>query len=618
MVKVEYVDILRPQLADAFDPGAFSARTPAIADAYQWGKALHAGQTRLSGEPYFETHCAWVASHIDKLVQQEAWTIAALLHDAVEDSGESLDRIRERFPGQLGEEVAHIVDGVTKLSRPLDGRSRELETLRKIAMFRDPGVFLVKLADKSHNLMTLEHMNPEKRFQKAKEAISAYGKLAGILNCYSWRRWLEDMAFPYVDPEAYQATKRKLDNDPRMDPTFINPMMDNLAGIMERAGISGRVQVVVDGYWQSWFKLRQRARARLTSMNNFVDVNDVISFRMIVEENNPDLCYTLLGRVDRFLGPYLDDSRFDDFIADPKNDYRALQVTAYLPDYGAIEVAIATEDMEGENTWGIVYCIQQGKDISRYRPVEILTPTGGARFLPEGSTVLDAVVSIQQELLLDKISAVEVNGRLAKLSEKIHPGDVVEVITSTKRLKPTREWLNFANPSTTRRLRAVLATEALKQSEEQGHEAARPVLMARGILELKDVLALEKDKFDILLGQLACASLTDLYVAIGGGAVPLEQLARALDDAGITGKDLNWTTIQIVGCPETHRPGVLAQLAGMISRAGGNILRSVNDTLPDGGFMVRLVVRSLDEEALENLRESFDKLDIEFDVIEIV
>ena len=98
MVKVEYVQVLRPQLAGKFAPGEFSARTPAIADAYAWGKELHAGQVRLSGEPYFETHCAWVAAFIDNLVQNEAWTIAALLHDAVEDSGESLDRIRERFP----------------------------------------------------------------------------------------------------------------------------------------------------------------------------------------------------------------------------------------------------------------------------------------------------------------------------------------------------------------------------------------------------------------------------------------------------------------------------------------------------------------------------------------
>jgi GTP diphosphokinase / guanosine-3',5'-bis(diphosphate) 3'-diphosphatase len=181
-----------------------------------WGSNLHSGQLRLSGEPYFETHCAWIAEFIDRLVQNEAWTIAALLHDAVEDQDESLGQIQDYFPGLLGKHVAYLVDGVTKMSNPRDGRSRELETLRKIARFRDPGVFLIKLADKSHNIMTLDHMSPQKQHQKASEAIRAYGKLAGILNCYRWRRWLEDMAFPYAEPEAYNFVRGEIDRDPRL------------------------------------------------------------------------------------------------------------------------------------------------------------------------------------------------------------------------------------------------------------------------------------------------------------------------------------------------------------------------------------------------------------------
>ena len=136
----------------------------------------------MSGEPYFETHCVWIAEFIDRLVQNEAWTIAALLHDAVEDQDESLAQIQEYFPEPLGKHVAYLVDGVTKMSNPRGGRSRELETLRKIARFRDPGVFLIKLADKSHNIMTLEHMSPQKQHQKASEAILAYGEQAGIIN----------------------------------------------------------------------------------------------------------------------------------------------------------------------------------------------------------------------------------------------------------------------------------------------------------------------------------------------------------------------------------------------------------------------------------------------------
>ena len=185
MVEVEFVHEIRPRMVDEFNiEGDFVPRTPAIARAYELGKELHKGQVRMSGEPYFETHCVWIAQFIDRLVKNEAWTIASLLHDAVEDQGESLEALQEMFPGTLGKHIAYLVDGVTKMSTPRDGRSRELETLRKIARFRDPGVFLIKLADKSHNIMTLEYMSPQKRRQKATEAIRAYGKLAGILNCY--------------------------------------------------------------------------------------------------------------------------------------------------------------------------------------------------------------------------------------------------------------------------------------------------------------------------------------------------------------------------------------------------------------------------------------------------
>lgn len=592
MVRIQPIENIRPKLAAEFDPGDFQARTPAIADAYAWGRELHSGQTRLSGEPYFETHCGWVGAFLDRLVANEAWTIAGLLHDAVEDSGESLDRIRQRFPGPLGAEVAHVVDGVTKLSNPRDGRSRELETLRKIAMFRDPGVFLVKLADKSHNLLTLEHMHPAKAAQKATEAIRAYGKLAGILNCHKWRCWLEDMAFPYAEPETYKAVRQAVDSDPRLQPAFIQPMMEQLAGLMEKSGVDGEVTILVNGYWQIWQKLRRMARARKAPLNGFNHVNDVVSFRMITDIEDKNLCYDLLGAVNTFFGPYLDNDRFDDFIAYPQNGYRAIQVTVWLPDYGAVEIAIATREMEGENLWGVVYALQNNKTdlLGQYSPVEILTPSGGARFLRDGSTVLDAVASIQQEFLLDKISAVKVNGSLARLSDRVKPGDVVEVVTSGKRLTPSEEWLGFCNESTARLLRVVLATEALRRSAEKGRQLVRPVLAEHGILALEDVQALEMDRTDNLLEQLGCASFEDLYSAVGGGALQLEEVNRALTEVGIVRGALRWTTINLQAPVESNRPGILSYLAGLVSRHGGNILRSVNNTLPDGGFNLRLVV----------------------------
>ncbi|MCC6146358.1 MAG: HD domain-containing protein [Anaerolineaceae bacterium] len=618
MVKIEAVQNIRPSLGNEFTPGEFVPRTEAMVEAYNWGKELHAGQKRLSGEPYFETHCGWVAAFLDQLVGNEAWTIAGLLHDAVEDRGGTLEEIKARFPGPLGEEIAHIVDGVTKLSNPRDGRSRELETLRKIAMFRDPAVFLVKLADKSHNILTLEYMPKKKRVQKAIEAIRAYGKLAGILNCYRWRCWLEDTAFPHAEPETYQFVRDQIDRDTRLNPSFINPMMEQLAQVMEKAGIPGEVHITVNGYWQAWQKLRRLARARKASISDFSALNDLISFRMVINSKEERDCYLLLADVNRFFGKYLDQDRFDDYIACPQNGYRALQVTTWLPDYGAVEIAIATQEMEGENLWGVVYAIKNKKDISNYRPIEILTPTGGARFLPEGSSVLDAVASIQQAFLLDKISAVKVNDQLARLSDKVKPGDVVEVVTSGGRLTPTQEWLNFSNDTTTRLLRSVLATESLKNAADMGRQQIKPLLIAKGLLALEDVRALEEDKFDNLMEQLGSANLEDFFAAIGGGALQLAEVDQAMTQLGITKEMLNWTTIHICGDSQANRPGLLAQLAGMVFEVGGNIARSVNDSPPGGGFDIRIVVRNLGAKQQAGLKKACESSNIQFDYLEIV
>ncbi len=485
-------------------------------------------------------------------------------------------------------------------------------------MFRDPGVFIVKLADKSHNLMTLEPMPEPKRTLKAIEAIRAYGKLAGIMNCYKWRRWLEDMAFPYAEPETFAFVKMAVDHDPRLQPEFINPLIEQLAQIMERAGIDGRVSIIVNGYWRAWQKLRQLARSRKSSLNSFAAVSDMVSFRMVPASSDEKQCYFLLSEVNRYFGTYLDSSQFIDYIAHPQNRYRALHTAAWMPHNGLVEIAIATDEMEGENLWGVVYALKHRKDISSYRPVEIFTPTGSARFLSEGSTVLDAVASIQQEYLLDKISSVQVNGVLARLPDSVHPGDVVEVITSGSRMVPNEEWINYGNAYTGRLLQGVLATVSLRRAAEEGRAMVKAILIQKGLLALEDVQALEPDLWDNLLERLACANLEDLYAAVGGGAIRAEDLNQALETTGINKESLEWTTISLMGTGKSHRPGVLARLAGMVSNHGGNILRSVNNTLPNGGFDLRLVVQHLDSEKESLLKHSFHYCGVELDLVELV
>lgn len=618
MVKIEPVEKIRPRLLDEIRLSEFKPRTKAIAEAYQLGSELHAGQKRMSGEPFFETHCVWIANFLEHLVANEAWTIAALLHDSVEDRDGSLDLIRQRFPGTLGEEVAYIVDGVTKLSVSRSGRSRQMETLRKIAMFRDPGVFLVKLADKTHNVMTLEYMEEPKRQQKADEAIRAYGRLAGILNCYKWRHWLEDMAFPYAYPEIYQPIKQQIDSDPRLRLDFITDFMRQLGTIMQKASLPGSIEINVNGYWATWQKLKRMAAMRRASLDSYEAVNDLVSFRMVVDDDDSRLCYQLLADVNRFLGPYLDQDRFDDYIACPQTGYRALQATAWLENLGAIEVAIATREMEDENIWGFVYAYNQGKNTENYRTVEIITPTGGVRFLPEGSTVLDGIAAIQQNLLLDKISAVHVNDNLARLSDRVKPGDVIEVITEGNHIPPSEDWLSFCNRSTARLVRMVLANEALRQSAVQGRKKIKALLTNSGILSLEDVQALSNERIKNLLSQLSSPSLEDLYSAVGGGAIALNEVIAALEQAGISKQTLNWTTVRLLGFPDANKPGALALVASLVSNEGGNILRVVNDTLEDGSFDITLVAQGMDEVKEKHLLTAYETCSVAFRSIEIV
>jgi hypothetical protein len=194
----------------------------------------------------------------------------------------------------------------------------------------------------------------------------------------------------------------------------------------------------------------------------------------------------------------------------------------------------------------------------------------------------------------------------------------VEVITGGSRMTPGEEWLSFCNTSTARLLQSVLATEALRRAADAGRLQIKTILARKGLLALEDVRALEPDRWDRLLERLACASLEDLYSAVGGGAVRLEDLEQALESTGITKQALDWTSINIIGTGKAHRPGALARLASVVSNQSGNILRSENNTLPDGGFELRLVVRHIEQEKHPLLEKAFAESGIELRSLELV
>jgi (p)ppGpp synthase/HD superfamily hydrolase len=291
-------------------------------------------------------------------------------------------------------------------------------------------------------------------------------------------------------------------------------------------------------------------------------------------------------------------------------------VTAYLPGTGAVEVAIATESMEGENSWGVIYAINNNQDIRRYRPVQILTPFGGTRFLQEGSTVLDGVAAIQ-EFYLDKIHKVLVNGEERHLYDTLNPGDVVEVLSGEPHKTPEPDWLNHCNASTARMLRNVLAMVNLKAASRRGRDLIHNIISARGILDLDDVRALDPNRIEALLGLLACATLDNLYAAIGGGSISLEEFENALELVGISRTTLRWTSLRVEGPEATNRPGGLAFFAGLIWQVDGNILRTVSSTSKNGDFRLRMILSGIEDEQRQTLMDLFNASHFQISLLEI-
>ena len=211
-----------------------------------------------------------------------------------------------------------------------------------------------------------------------------------------------------------------------------------------------------------------------------------------------------------------------------------------------------------------------------------------------------------------------VNGQERHLYDTLSPGDVVEVISTGPHQVPKPEWLDHCDVSTARRLRIVLARVALKEASQKSKALIHPLLAKRGILALEDVSALAHNRVEQLLGLMACASLDDLYSAVGGGSISLAQLENALDLVGISRVGLGWITVEISGSNTANRPGALAYFASLVSEADGNIIRTVHTTAEDGSFYLRLLLTGISEEGKQKLSESFARSRFPLDRVEIV
>src|SRR6202789_3158561 len=443
-----------------------------VKKAYEFSQKHHAGQSRASGEPYL-VHPLEVGNVLADMKMDSVSIAAGLLHDSVEDTSVTTVEIRQEF----GEQVAHIVEGVTKISK-IDFSSREeaqAENLRKmmLAMVDDIRVILIKLADRLQNMRTLEHLTPERQQKIAKETLEIYGPIAHRLGMGKIRGELEDLGFRYLDPLTYDQVRNAVEARRKQGEQFLARVELTLRDKLKEAGITAEVE--------SRIKRLYSIHKKLVRQKISVDqVYDLYAMRVIT--NSVQDCYAVLGIVHNIWKPV--PGRIKDFIAMPRpNFYQSLHTSVITEDGTPFEIQIRTDEMHKVAEEGIAahwkykdgpvsaqdeqrlawlrQVVEWQRDVSDPNeflsalkvdlyPEEVytFTPKGKVVVLPREATPIDFAYTIHTEVGHTCVGA-KVNGRMVPLRHKLHSGDIVEVITPPGH-KPSRDWLPIRKSSRSR------------------------------------------------------------------------------------------------------------------------------------------------------------------------
>jgi GTP pyrophosphokinase len=529
-----------------------SADLELIRRAYHYGEWAHREQVRKSGEPYF-THPMRVANVIADLRLDTASVCAGLLHDVVEDTLATYDDIQ----GDFGEEVAALVDGVTKLSKInfISREDRQAESFRKmvVAMARDIRVLLVKLCDRVDNMRTLEHMKPDSQDRIARETLEIYAPLANRLGLHILKMELEDQSFRYLEPEAYRDVTSKLAKSLKERERYIESTQKTITSRLAEQGFN----VTVSGRAKHAFSIYRKMQS---THCDFEQVFDLIAFRIIVESEAD--CYACLGAIHSRWTPV--PGRFKDYIALPKpNMYQSLHTTVIGPGRQRIEVQIRTHDMHrvAENGvaahWKYKERVGGGVDpedakkfgwlreLAEYQrnlkdPAEFLesvkidlfpdevyvfTPKGDVLMFPRGSTPIDFAYAIHSEVG-HRCSGARCNGAIVPIRHRLKNGDVVEIMTSPNQ-RPSKDWLDSC--ATTRaknRIRAFLRSEKRAKSINLGRELLEGEMRRAG-MSMQKLLKNEK----ALLGLVKAnnfGTFDEMLLALGYGKIAAEDAVGTL------------------------------------------------------------------------------------------
>ena len=540
-----------------------------IERAYDIAARQHVGQVRKSGDPFI-THPLAVATILAELGMPAETLCAALLHDTIEDTDYTLDELRREF----GDDVAALVDGVTKLDKVKYGEAAQAETVRKmvVAMSRDIRVLVVKLADRLHNMRTLRYLSREKQEQKSREVLEIFAPLAHRLGMNTVKWELEDLAFSMLFPKRYDEIARLVsERAPRRD-VFLQEVIEYVQADLGDAKIKARVT----GRPKHYYSVYQKMIARNVG---FDDIYDLVGIRVLVDSVRD--CYAALGTVHARWNPV--PGRFKDYIAMPKfNMYQSLHTTVIGPEGKPVELQIRTWDMHRRAEYGVAAhwkykeetmaggvrgtadlpWLRQLVDWQRETtdPAEFLeslrfdlgaaevyvfTPRGEVIALPQGASPVDFAYAIHTEVGHRCIGA-RVNGRLVALESELNNGDTVEIFTSKAQdAAPSRDWLQFVKSARARnKIRHWFSKERREAAAETGKAAIARTMRKQG-LPLQRLAT--GDALLAVAHDLRYTDLSALYTAIGEGHVSAQSVVAKLvkSAGGIAGaqEDLAETTL---------------------------------------------------------------------------
>lgn len=525
-----------------------NAVTTEIERAYRVAESAHQGQLRKSGEDYI-THPVAVTQILAELGLNETTLIASLLHDTVEDTPYSLDQLRADF----GDEIASLVDGVTKLDKLTYGPTAEAETVRKmvIAMSRDIRVLVIKLADRLHNARTWGFVSSESATRKARETLDIYAPLAHRLGMNAIKWELEDLSFSILEPKKFDEISRLVaERSPSRD-----ALTTEVIESVQEDLLRDQIEATVTGRKKHLFSVYQKMVVRGRDFN---DIYDLVGIRVLV--NDVRDCYAVLGSIHARWSPV--PGRFKDYIAMPKfNLYQSLHTTVIGPNGKAIEIQIRTYEMHSRAEFGIAahWKYKQGGDPQASSPemlwlrqlhewqketedpseflealrfdlgspeVFVFTPKGSVVALPGGSTPVDFAFSVHTDVGL-RCAGAKVNGRLVPLESKLNNGDVVEIVTNKgEHAGPSRDWLNFVkSPRARSKIKAWFSKERREEAIDAGRESIARQMRKAG-LPLQKIFA--GHSLLELAHEMHYADIDALYSAVGDGHVSAASIIEKL------------------------------------------------------------------------------------------